>query len=781
MEKFVPNKVFKLPIIITRGAVIFPKTDANLYVERKYSKKSFDEAKANYDSYLIVVSQKDGAVDKISDPNDIAEYGSLCRIDSYQNTKNGYHCFLNALERVKISQFYLDGDAFFADASIEPDVNGDEEEEKALIAAIFKTISNENVNKIFERYDSNLFDKASSGVNSLELSYLISNLLKIDTFKKIELLKADTINNRFKLILDDINLVKQAEELENKINTFVRESAEKSQKEYILREKMRAINKELGDGDVDFEEDCLKRLENGNYPEEVKEKVKSELKRYKTMPQGTLEGSLIKDYIDTVFSVPWFEKTEDNNDVTNVKKVLDEDHYGLKKVKERILEYLAVKAINGNLKAPILCFYGPPGCGKTSLCISIARALERKFIKCSLGGVNDEAEIRGHRRTYVGSRPGRIISLLKKVKVNNPVFLLDEIDKIGTNNFKGDPSSALLEVLDPEQNFAFNDNYLEINYDLSNVLFICTANDLSKIPAPLMDRLELIEVDSYTLLDKVHIAKDFLIKKELKNNGLTEENVEFSDKAIEYIIERYTKESGVRDLERKIASVLRKVVVQVLENKSKTKVKITEKKVVEFLGIEEFDPTTKEKDKEIGVVTGLAWSPYGGDILPIEVNYFPGKGGILLTGNLGDVMKESCEIALDYVKANAKKYGIDSNIFKDNDIHVHVPEGAVSKDGPSAGCAIACAIISALTKIPVSGDYAMTGEITLRGKSLAIGGLREKSLAALRSGIKTIFVPLDNKKNVSELPKEITDNLEIIYMKNVDDAVKIIFKDGISL
>ncbi len=781
MEKFVPNKVFKLPIIITRGAVIFPKTDANLYVERKYSKKSFDEAKANCDSYLIVVSQKDGAVDKISDPNDIAEYGSLCRIDSYQNTKNGYHCFLNALERVKISQFYLDGEAFFADASIEPDVNGDEEEEKALIAAIFKTISNENVNKIFERYDSNLFDKASSGVNSLELSYLISNLLKIDTFKKIELLKADTINNRFKLILDDINLVKQAEELENKINTFVRESAEKSQKEYILREKMRAINKELGDGDVDFEEDCLRRLENGNYPEEVKEKVKSELKRYKTMPQGTLEGSLIKDYIDTVFSVPWFEKTEDNNDVTNVKKVLDEDHYGLKKVKERILEYLAVKAINGNLKAPILCFYGPPGCGKTSLCISIARALERKFIKCSLGGVNDEAEIRGHRRTYVGSRPGRIISLLKKVKVNNPVFLLDEIDKIGTNNFKGDPSSALLEVLDPEQNFAFNDNYLEINYDLSNVLFICTANDLSKIPAPLMDRLELIEVDSYTLLDKVHIAKDFLIKKELKNNGLSEENVEFSDKAIEYIIERYTKESGVRDLERKIASVLRKVVVQVLENKSKTKVKITEKKVVEFLGIEEFDPTTKEKDKEIGVVTGLAWSPYGGDILPIEVNYFPGKGGILLTGNLGDVMKESCEIALDYVKANAKKYGIDSNIFKDNDIHVHVPEGAVSKDGPSAGCAIACAIISALTKIPVSGDYAMTGEITLRGKSLAIGGLREKSLAALRSGIKTIFVPLDNKKNVSELPKEITDNLEIIYMKNVDDAVKIIFKDGISL
>ena len=496
------------------------------------------------------------------------------------------------------------------------------------------------------------------------------------------------------------------------------------------------------------------------------------------MPQGSLESSLISDYIDILLSVPRFEETEDNNDIKHAQDVLDEDHYGLKKVKERIIEYLAVKKFKGNLKAPILCFYGPPGCGKTSLSRSIARALGRKFIKCSLGGVSDEAEIRGHRRTYVGSRPGRIINSLRKVKVNNPVFLLDEIDKLGRDSFKGDPSSALLEVLDPEQNKEFNDNYLEVNYDLSNVLFICTANNIENIPAPLLDRLELIHVPSYTAIDKLYIAKDFLIKKELEANGLKENSIKFDDDAIYYIIDRYTREAGVRSLERCIASVIRKVIVEKVSEGSDGNfdVTIAEKDINKYLGVEPFDSATKEKGKQIGVVTGLAYTDYGGDILPIEVNYFTGKGRLVLTGKLGDVMKESCEIALDYVKANAEKYHIDSKIFENNDIHVHVPEGAIPKDGPSAGVAITCAIISALSKIPVSGDIAMTGEVTLRGNALPIGGLREKSLAAMRSGIKKIIIPDGNKHNVTELPKEVTDKLKIVFMKNVDDACKVIFK-----
>ena len=579
-------------------------------------------------------------------------------------------------------------------------------------------------------------------------------------------------------ILLSLNEISELNDIDRKIMRTVQQNTDKQQKEYLLREKLRAIKKELGEDPSKDSSSIAEKIEKNPYPEEVKTKVKDELKRKEMMPQGSLESSLISDYIDILLSVPRFEETEDNNDIKHAQDVLDEDHYGLKKVKERIIEYLAVKKFKGNLKAPILCFYGPPGCGKTSLSRSIARALGRKFIKCSLGGVSDEAEIRGHRRTYVGSRPGRIINSLRKVKVNNPVFLLDEIDKLGRDSFKGDPSSALLEVLDPEQNKEFNDNYLEVNYDLSNVLFICTANNIENIPAPLLDRLELIHVPSYTAIDKLYIAKDFLIKKELEANGLKENSIKFDDDAIYYIIDRYTREAGVRSLERCIASVIRKVIVEKVSEGSDGNfdVTIAEKDINKYLGVEPFDSATKEKGKQIGVVTGLAYTDYGGDILPIEVNYFTGKGRLVLTGKLGDVMKESCEIALDYVKANAEKYHIDSKIFENNDIHVHVPEGAIPKDGPSAGVAITCAIISALSKIPVSGDIAMTGEVTLRGNALPIGGLREKSLAAMRSGIKKIIIPDGNKHNVTELPKEVTDKLKIVFMKNVDDACKVIFK-----
>nr|MCR4562527.1 endopeptidase La [Bacilli bacterium] len=495
---------------------------------------------------------------------------------------------------------------------------------------------------------------------------------------------------------------------------------------------------------------------------------------YEMMPESSLEASLIMNYVQTLMNVPWYQTTEDNDDLENVKKILDEDHYGLKKVKERIIEYLAVKRSTGNLKAPILCFYGPPGCGKTSLGKSIARALGRKFFKASLGGVSDESEIRGHRRTYVGSMPGRIIQGMTRSGTVNPVFLLDEIDKVGGASYHGDPSSALLEVLDPEQNFAFNDNFIEEPYDLSNVLFIATANYLENVPAPLLDRLELIEVPSYTELEKIQIAENFLVKKQREANGLKEGDVHFTTASIKEMIESYTREAGVRSLERLIAKCCRKAVVEILSNPEIAKPVVVDVKEVEkYLGIPLFEDTKKEKKPQVGVVTGLAYTQFGGDILPIEVNYFPGKGGLILTGKLGDVMKESCTIALDYVRANAEKYGIDSTIFEKNDIHIHVPEGAVPKDGPSAGVAITCAIISCLTKTPIDNNVAMTGEVTLRGNALPIGGLREKSLAALRSGIKTIIVPIDNKKDVSELPDEVKNDLKIVYMEKVDDAVEV--------
>ena len=542
----------------------------------------------------------------------------------------------------------------------------------------------------------------------------------------------------------------------------------------MVREKLKAIKRELGEdgGDKNDPDTILEKLEKNPYPENVKNKVKAELKKFEMMPQGSLEAALIQSYVDVLMNVPWWQKTEDNDSLENVEKILDEDHYGLENPKKRIIEYLAVKKLTGNLKSPILCFYGPPGTGKTSLGKSIARALGRKFFKASLGGISDEAEIRGHRRTYVGSMPGRIIQGMRKAGVNNPVFLLDEVDKLASS-YKGDPASALLEVLDPEQNYQFNDNYLEEPYDLSDVLFICTANYLENIPGPLRDRLELIQLSSYTELEKVQIATGHLVKKQRELNGLKESQATFTEDAIKYIIRSYTRESGVRDLERKIASCLRKVVVAIVKDPSIESITIDEKKVREYLGTPIFEDSKKEQKPQIGVVTGLAYTEFGGDILPIEVNYFKGKGALVLTGHLGDVMKESCSIALDYVKSNADKFGINPELFAENDIHIHVPEGAVPKDGPSAGVAITTAIVSCLSKTPVNPDVAMTGEVTLRGNALAIGGLREKSLAALRSGIKTIIVPEENKKDVEELPKEVKETLKIEYMKSADDAIKI--------
>ncbi|MCI7602025.1 MAG: endopeptidase La [Candidatus Onthovivens sp.] len=772
-----PGEIVRLPVLVCKGFVIFPEATSTIYAERNFSKTATKISLDKFEGYVVVVTQKSES--KVSDFSyeDISSTGTLCRISSSSGNTT-LKLRLIGLERIKIESLeYNDIDkTYYANVSLFSDILGDERKEEKLVQTILDKIEKQS-GLYFNNSDGyKLISQLSSGVNALKLSYALSQLLAFPTKIKLELLEAKDVNDRLQLILNNLDYISQDLLIEQEIQNELQKSASKNQREYILREKMRIIKEELNDDpELTDQENINKKLEEGNYPPNIKQKIKEEIKRFNMMPQASLEASLIKNYIDIMFSIPWDEKTVDNDDLNNVQHILDEDHYGLDKVKKRIIEYLAVKQKTGNLKAPILCFYGPPGVGKTSLGRSIARALGRKFVKSSLGGVSDEAEIRGHRRTYVGSMPGRIIQGMRKAKTTNPVFLLDEIDKIGSS-YKGDPSSALLEVLDPEQNFAFNDNYIEEPYDLSNVLFICTANYLGNIPEPLRDRLELIEVNSYTLIDKMHIAKEHLIKKEMDANGLKESDIQFEDDALAYIIERYTREAGVRELERKISSICRRVVVNLVSKKRKTKEIITIKKVKEYLGTEIFDSTAKEKGAQVGVVTGLAYTEFGGDILPIEVNNFPGKGNLVLTGKLGDVMKESCSIAYDYIKANAKKYGIDDEVFAKNDLHIHFPEGAVPKDGPSAGCAITVAIISCLTNHPVSGDIAMTGEVTLRGKALAIGGLREKSLAALRSGIKKIIIPSENKKHVSELPKEVKDNLEIIYMDSVDKAIEICLK-----
>ena len=767
------GKVIRLPVCIARALVVFPSMSEEIDVGRVMSVAAVEKARTSTNSLMVIVSQKDEKVDSPTE-SDIYTVGTMCRIISYSQVETGVRVRVVGSKRVRLTNLVLDEGTYMADAELLEYVHGSAEEELTLTKKIVEVISNSP--QIGQTVPRSVVGQLGRGIPSESLPDSIAGYLPISLEQRQKLLEESDVVKRLTLFLGMINGAKEISDLERDINEKVRQSSEKSQKEYYLRERMKAIRQELGeDPNSEHSEDAIReKLEKNPYPENVKAKIKSELKRYEMMPESSLEASLIMSYIETLLNVPWFEMTEDDEDLKHVQEVLDEDHYGLEKVKKRIVEYLAVKKMTGNLKAPILCFYGPPGCGKTSLARSIARALGRKFFKASLGGISDEAEIRGHRRTYVGSMPGRIIQGMTKAGVTNPVFLLDEIDKVGGSNYRGDPSSALLEVLDPEQNTAFNDNYIEEPYDLSNVLFLCTANYLENVPAPLRDRLELIEVPSYTEIEKIKIALGFLIPKQIKANGLKPEDIEFNEESIKELIEHYSMEAGVRQLERLVASICRKVVVDILNNPEiERPVKITPEKAIEYLGVEIFEGTKKEKENQVGVVTGLAYTEFGGDILPIEVNYFPGKGGLILTGKLGEVMKESATIALDYVRANSKKYAIDDDIFQKNDIHIHVPEGAVPKDGPSAGVAITTAIISCLTHTPVNANVAMTGEVTLRGKALAIGGLREKSLAAARAGIKQIIVPLDNKKDVSELPQEVKDVLKINFMKTVDDALDI--------
>ena len=633
----------------------------------------------------------------------------------------------------------------------------------------------EKISNVTAAFPADIIHQMSKGVSAVTLTDQFGQYLLNDQQTKQKLLETLNINERMLFIISEMEKQQRLSEIENDINQKVKEKIDDSQKEYYLREKLKTIKEELGDVSniTDDSQELRDKIENNPYPESIKKKALDELKKYEMLPAGSGEASVSRNYLDWLLNVPYWQETEDVEDLKEVREVLDEDHYGLEKVKDRIMEYLAVKQMTGTLNAPIICLAGPPGVGKTSLAKSIARALDRKFVKMSLGGVRDEAEIRGHRRTYLGAMPGRIIQGMKKAEVINPVFLIDEIDKMASD-YKGDPSSAMLEVLDPEQNALFSDHYIEEAYDLSHVLFIATANYLENIPEALRDRLEIIQLSSYTDVEKTHIAREHLLPKQLEENGLKPSQLKISDEMILYLIRYYTREAGVRQLERTLGTICRKTVLAILKDHKKS-ITLTKKRIKEWLGNEKVDYGHKEKKDQIGTVTGLAYTSFGGDILQIEANRFEGKGRLILTGKLGDVMKESASIALDYIKAHAKEFHIDPKKFEDCDIHIHVPEGAVPKDGPSAGVTMTTALVSCFSEIPVKANLAMTGEVTLRGNVLPIGGLKEKLLAAKNAGIKTVCVPKENKKDVDEISTEITKGLEIVFVESMEEVREIAF------
>ena len=699
-------------------------------------------------------------------PDGIYTVGVLARV--VQVISNGgetLRIIVDGIKKVKVTG-YVDNPDFFV-ASYEPmkELHARTVEAKAYRRKCMSVVEEHYF--VGERATKDVYNILNETEEPVAFLYRAAHLMDISDRQGF--LEIDDVIDKYELLLDFLEDELEIAKVEKKINRKVRESIDKGQKEYYLREQIKAIQEELGDEDDD---DLLLKADKLPIPEESKKKLKKDIERNAKMPTSSPDYAISRNYFDFVFDLPWGIESEDNNDIENARKILDEDHYGLEKIKERILEFLAVRQLTDEKREPIICLVGPPGVGKTSIVKSIARALNRKYVRMSLGGIRDEAEIRGHRKTYVGAMPGRIISNIRIAGTMNPVFLLDEIDKLASD-FKGDPSSALLEVLDPEQNNAFRDNYLEIPFDLSKVIFITTANNPDAIPAPLYDRMEIIEMSGYTPEEKLQIAKKHLIGKQLKAHGISEDRLSFTDDGIEKIIYSYTRESGVRGLEKEIANVMRKVAVKIVSGEAQDKIVVTKDNVKEYLGVEKYLENEKPKHSEVGAATGLAWTAVGGEILTIEVSIVSGKGEILLTGHLGDVMKESARTAISYIHAHADDYDIPERAFKDKDIHIHVPEGAIPKDGPSAGITIATAVFSVLTGKGVRNDVAMTGEITLRGKVLPIGGLKEKSLAAMRAGIKKVLIPVDNMKDLADIPESVKNGVKFIPVENVSEVFKI--------
>ena len=762
------NPIVQLPLVCTRGVVVFPNQEVIIDVGREKSTRAVEEAQEKYESQVVLVAQRDLALEE-PDVNDVYSYGTLCQIKHIRRMDGYLRVKFRGMQRVELHTIINDDTLMSVTAEVKTDIAQDPMEEVALVRKIAKQF--EEIEAVSQTIPKEMINELAKGVSAPVLSDQIAQLFPFTLEKRQELLETLGVNERLYLILQEIESEKELSQIENKINDKVKTRIEESQKEYYLREKMRAIKEELGDvPDTDKDVDAIrKRLEENPYPDSIKDKIRDELSRYEMLPAASGETGVIKTYIDWMMDLPWWQESRDNEDLNLASEILDADHYGLEKVKERMLEFLAVRNLTKKGESPIVCLVGPPGTGKTSIARSVARALDKKYVRISLGGVRDEAEIRGHRKTYVGAMPGRIVNGLRSAGVKNPLMLLDEIDKM-SSDYKGDTSSALLEVLDGEQNVKFRDHYVELPIDLSQVLFIATANTTQTIPGPLLDRMELIEVNSYTENEKFHIARDYLVTKQMERNGLKEGQITFSDKSLEKIIHNYTREAGVRNLERRIGDVCRKAARQFLEDKKKS-IKITESNLEKYLGKEKVTFENANEEDEIGIVRGLAWTSVGGDTLQIEVNVMPGKGSLLMTGQLGDVMKESAQTALTYVRSVCPVYGIADDYFEKHDLHIHIPEGAVPKDGPSAGITMATAMLSAVTGKSVQAKVAMTGEITLRGRVLPIGGLKEKILAAKMAHIEKVLVPDKNRPDMAELSKEITRGLDIVYVKAMEDVV----------
>lgn len=758
----------KYPVLPLRDIVVYPKMIVPLFVGREKSINALQEVVDN-DQNIILTTQKDAAIEEPTS-DEVYHVGTIGTVLQLLRLPDGtVKVLIEGLERVKIDKFYKNPAYMEASVTILPESESNSQELEALARAVLNQ---------FEEYvklSKKTSPEALAAVNQIEdyskLADTIASHLALKIADKQALLEGITLNERFEKILGFMDAEITLLEVESKIRNRVKKQMEKSQKEYYLNEQMKAIQKELGDGDEDAEiSEYLKKIETTKLSKEAKEKALAEVKKLKNMSTNSAEATVVRNYLDAMLDLPWKKYSKVNKDLNKAMEVLEADHYGLKEVKERIVEYLAVQARANKIKGPILCLVGPPGVGKTSLGKSIAKATGRAFVRASLGGMRDEAEIRGHRRTYIGSMPGKIIKGMKKAGTSNPLFLLDEIDKLG-NDYRGDPSSALLEVLDPEQNNSFNDHYLEVDYDLSDVMFVTTANSYN-MPRPLMDRMEIISLSGYTEDEKIQIARRHLLPKIFSEMAIKKGELEVEDNAICNIIRYYTREAGVRNLERELSKIARKAVKEILTSEKK-KVVVSSDNLDKYLGVIKYRYGVAEETDHVGVTTGLAWTEVGGDILFIEAVDMPGKGSIKQTGKLGEVMKESIETAFSVVRAHSVDLGIDPSVFEKTDIHVHVPEGATPKDGPSAGIAMYTTLVSVLTKIPVRKDVAMTGEITLQGRVLPIGGLKEKLLSALRGGIKTVIIPKDNEKDLKEIPDNVKECLKIIPVSEVSEVLKI--------
>jgi endopeptidase La len=757
------------PILPLRDIVVYPKMIVPLFVGREKSIKALQQAIDN-DQNIVLATQKEAAVEDPK-PEDIFKVGTLGTVVQLVRLPDGtVKVLVEGLERVKIDDFIMADGFMQVDVEILAEDNVHDVETEALSRAVLSQF--EEYVKLSKKVPPEVLVSVSQIEDYNKLADTIASHLSLKINEKQALLEGKTLKDRFNKILEFMDAEITLLEVENKIKSRVKKQMEKSQKEYYLNEQMRAIQKELGDGDEESEIDAyMQKIEKTMLSKEAREKALAEVKKLKTMSMMSAEATVVRNYLDWLLDIPWHKRSKVNKDLKKAAEILDADHYGLEKVKERIIEYLAVQSRADKVKGPILCLFGPPGVGKTSLGKSIARATGRSFVRTSLGGMRDEAEIRGHRRTYIGSMPGKIIKGMKKAGTSNPLFLLDEIDKLGSD-WRGDPSSALLEVLDPEQNNSFNDHYLEVDYDLSDVMFVTTANSLD-MPRPLLDRMEIIRLSGYTEDEKIQIAKRHLMPKIFSENAVKPEELFISDDAIRDIIRYYTREAGVRNLERELSNIARKAIKGLLMHQNRERINVDGGNLEEYLGVRKFRFGEAEEEDHIGVTTGLAWTEVGGDILFIEAVDMPGKGIVKQTGKLGDVMKESIETAYSVVRSHAEKLGIKPEVFEKTDIHVHVPEGATPKDGPSAGIAMYTTLVSVLTKVPVRKDVAMTGEITLQGRVLPIGGLKEKLLSALRGGIKTVIIPKDNEKDLREIPDNVKKGLKIIPVSNADEVLEI--------